>query len=772
LRQILRNMRRHETLTSLAMAIILSLLIYYPVVLGGVAAPLQLLHSDGGWEAVSDRAVVNPVLADVADQILAYRKFTLTAIKHGQIPLYNDELFNGEAYLANVQSAVFNPLNLLGIWFDFLTVHNIIVVSQLVLALWFSFLLLRELGLRYGGASTGAIAFGLCSYLTVWAEWGSVGTVLCWLPLVLYFIHRYLTRGKINDGIGAACALGAQFYFGHFQFSLFIYLTAALYTLCLWVAHRMNWRRISSLACFAILGLLLGAPQILPALEASSIGYRAFQHNYFQFQAVASVPQTIAQFFEPNAYGISVQNNYHGRHNYNEATSFIGFFAITLALVAFVRGRRGRWFFILLGLLAMSCATGSILYRPLWAALPPLQSLPAVRFLALVQFSLCMLAGYGADWLIGRVHSGISRWQLGYLGILLVLSSIILVVSNTNLVHIPYHGGRHLIYPYLGVVVIVSIIVVTFRLRRSALLAVVIPTLVFVEGAIFLHSYLPFTSRADYAAGNPAFAYIASMSPNVHDYRIIPADALDFNMYYGLAQPVGYDSLYPQANLLEQMALEGASEPISHDPLGFVNSIGSTQLANLGVRYIIKNPTLPQQNVIDVPLNFHLARDFGDQRVYESNTLVTSYYLASSVRLESTETQLKSLAGLSLHQLIGDLPDTASGTGAIRPTETASGLLAVHASMSEAGYLNSGQSYSKNWHAKIDGRSVAVYRVNYNFAAVRIPAGSHDIRFSYQPASFLWGLRIFAAGLFLILVLVVGAYYRRRGARLRANKVE
>ncbi len=66
------------------------------------------------------------------------------------------------------------------------------------------------------------------------------------------------------------------------------------------------------------------------------------------------------------------------------------------------------------------------------------------------------------------------------------------------------------------------------------------------------------------------------------------------------------------------------------------------------------------------------------------------------------------------------------------------------------------------WSASVDGRPVAVGRVDGVFQSVRVGAGSHVLRFSYEPPRIWWGLAAFLAGCLWLLVAAVRA---RRSTR-------
>ncbi len=54
------------------------------------------------------------------------------------------------------------------------------------------------------------------------------------------------------------------------------------------------------------------------------------------------------------------------------------------------------------------------------------------------------------------------------------------------------------------------------------------------------------------------------------------------------------------------------------------------------------------------------------------------------------------------------------------------------------------QSYYPSWKAQVDGNTVPVWRANYGFQAVQVPAGSHQVALIYRDRSFYCGLIISA----------------------------
>jgi hypothetical protein len=64
-------------------------------------------------------------------------------------------------------------------------------------------------------------------------------------------------------------------------------------------------------------------------------------------------------------------------------------------------------------------------------------------------------------------------------------------------------------------------------------------------------------------------------------------------------------------------------------------------------------------------------------------------------------------------------------------------------------------NYYKGWKVSIDGENDKIYRADYSFRAVPVPAGQHEVRFSYKPTSFKIGLVISVISFLSMLIFVL-----------------
>jgi uncharacterized membrane protein YfhO len=75
--------------------------------------------------------------------------------------------------------------------------------------------------------------------------------------------------------------------------------------------------------------------------------------------------------------------------------------------------------------------------------------------------------------------------------------------------------------------------------------------------------------------------------------------------------------------------------------------------------------------------------------------------------------------------------------------------IAVMVEGAAPGYLVLTDPWYPGWEASIDGVPATLYRANYVFRAVRVPAGRHEVVFTFAPASYYLGRRVSLAALAL-----------------------
>jgi hypothetical protein len=85
--------------------------------------------------------------------------------------------------------------------------------------------------------------------------------------------------------------------------------------------------------------------------------------------------------------------------------------------------------------------------------------------------------------------------------------------------------------------------------------------------------------------------------------------------------------------------------------------------------------------------------------------------------------------------------------GTVRFFRGAASRIDLLATLPESGVLVLHDSFERGWRSTVDGRPAPVVRADAAFLGVRLPAGSHRVRFEYHPRGLKEGLGIAAAGI-------------------------
>ncbi|RMF03837.1 MAG: hypothetical protein D6768_04935, partial [Chloroflexi bacterium] len=150
-------------------------------------------------------------------QFWPWRQLVRVNLLAGRWPLWNNLLGNGTPLLANLQSAVFYPPNLmlLGLPTEHaLTAH---VVLHLILAGLLMAAYARRLGLAPFAATVAGLSYMLSGYLVGRSQFPPMVAAAAWLPLLLLLADRLATARTVKNTVWLALAVAAQFLAGHAQ---------------------------------------------------------------------------------------------------------------------------------------------------------------------------------------------------------------------------------------------------------------------------------------------------------------------------------------------------------------------------------------------------------------------------------------------------------------------------------------------------------------------------------------------------------------------------
>ena len=263
-----------ETATFAAALIVLLTAFLHESLFGGkVLSPADVLlveasfQSEDRVDAGAEYEPLNRLLMDPVLQFQPWLEFNRSMLRQGRLPLWNPHAGCGTPHLANGQSAVFDPLNLMAYAGAVAPSLGPMAAARLWIAGLGMFLLARVWGAGRWGRWFAGLVYPFCGFLVVWLLY-PVTAVAVWLPWLMLATERVLRQPGAGKMGSLALFVGLVLFGGHIQTSAHVLLAAGF--LALWRAAsesaswRDRWRRLGVWSAGIVLGLVLAAVQILP----------------------------------------------------------------------------------------------------------------------------------------------------------------------------------------------------------------------------------------------------------------------------------------------------------------------------------------------------------------------------------------------------------------------------------------------------------------------------------------------------------------------------
>lgn len=762
----------------------------YVVEKHAVIAPVHILSGCCGWAWEPNNALPNNIPSDVTDFVLPDRYFVRHAFSTGQIPLWNPSYFGGEVFLANLQSTVLHPVNLLDLVTNELNVQTISVLLSLFLLCLSTVLMLLHLGRSRAASALGGITLAGSTFAMFWSTFGMMSWIMAAAPLSIYFFLRWRQGGGGHWLGWLALCLGTQLYFGHIQFEFMTFTILALFAIYHLIfgskkrAVRSDWL----LAAAAVAaGGLIGAAQLLPFLQQAQIGHRAGVVLSPNPAGSATVFHDLSNFIKPYLFGpFGKTGQYFFDYGpFRFSIGFLGFLLVVAAGLKIVRqakNSKDEIFFFGLLIFGMLWMWGSLPQQIMDHLFSTFKSLNPGYFMAIPIFAAAVLAAYGFDYLFGyfgnlelknrrRLKKRLTAVVLAGLVLAplyaeMVLAQGILYLKDINYGHVKLIGAVYI----LSTVALLAFCLCLLPLLRSGRAKSwvrITPFLFVLANALLIFRLTaPVDAKSLYRVGNPYYDYVLKDNPGVNpaDIRIVTPYSPQTNLYYGLSTLNGYDSLYGKttetmihAINYPQATFELSAGPHgSHNAIYVGNVIKTDLLENLGVSYIVASPSaqIPGYTMVDQAPAANYA-------LYKADRPAPQIYFAdSSVKL-SEQKQLQAIKDNSLayHQVALESGVQQSPSDGDRVSyDLDVNKINISESASAPRLLFVGQTDRPEWKAYIDGKRTDIQRADYNFMAIKVPAGNHKVSLVYDPASFKVGATVTIITLAATFGYIIYAY--------------
>jgi hypothetical protein len=700
----------------------------------------------------------------------------------GELPLWNPLSNCGIPFLAQWNTAALYPLSLIYFVLPLTAGLSAFFLLHLFLAGFGMYLLVtRWSGSRLAAAVAG-IGFVFNGLTLNCLMWVSNMAALAWMPLVI-LAAELAWRGGRKQMLVAAFAGTVQMLTGAPEIILFTWLIV----LARWVGEAISRRTLigRSIARLAMVILLVGvlsAAQILPFLDL-------LVHSGRQ----SNLPETIwpiptwgwANLFVPlfRCYR-SPLGVYFQPHQDWTSSYYPGIGVLALALLALALGRTKKvWLVWAAAIAGFVTALGEhgLLYPALLKLIPPVGFMRyPIKFAFLTTFSLPLLAGLGLarlQALAGQDWARAVRWTLACGCLLACITAKITLQAALH----PYPGVQSgiLVVNGLGrvafLLLILTALVASLRIQRARLQIIMV---------LLMLASLWFDVVTHAPRQNP------TVDPAVYQPMLV-RNQLGLNVNAGTDRAFlnreTHDKVYgwmltePEKDFLgRRMVLFGNCNLLDQVPTpdGFF-SLYLREQRELFIRFIVSATNGPPVGLADFlsiskvsnPINFSewqtrsLALPWcsiGQKPVFAEDSQIPDLLLRSEFDPRRVVfLPLKARASLAV---------TNASQGNVRSATFASRQVDMQVEAPAAALVVISQTYYHPWRAYVDAKPVRLWRANYAFQAVEVPAGLHSVKLKYEDRWFQIGAVLTLSSLLAcIIVLLVYSRKSRRSSGARTE---
>ena len=755
--------------------------LFYRLFLGEMLRPGATINDWIPFQSVYNEdwgALVSDVHHDVWRQFALYDRYQYQAARAGRFPTWNPHVYCGTPLHGNYQSAMLHPLHWPNFFVDPDWARGPLTLLKLWLAAVGMFLLGRRLGLDDWGSFIAGLVWMLGSFHVRWLAFRMIN-VTCWLPFLLLALDNLIQRPSWRRlGLAALAATVFQLS-GHPETQFLWGVVAGVFVLARLAVLPASLKGRLGRGILSLVAMLMGtvgaAAALLPflAVMLDSADWHQATHTVGESLPV----KALMLYLSPDLMGRPrARFDYEGPLNYNETACWFGLLPLALALCTMAfswsrticRQRFAAAFCSVLILICLAAVFGLWPVASLLRQLPLFEQCNLMRLLCVIQFAGALLAGIGFEKLFDPSRLAYQRTTLivfacftGLIGPLLLTAGPQVVTAEPDLRALLHHPTvRFQVSFWIAATTAVVLLALLGRPQRTRspgmIWKVVVAFLIVVDLAWVAWDFTPIGPRkfVDPAAP-PALQDVLG---RLGSGRLTAtSDILSPNlaMRYGFRDIRGYE--YPQSQRLHTLLGRlGLASHITRIPYERIFPHLDRELATFmnrcGVRILYTDHR-------QMALRFHEPDD-GECRnwplaaitqasdaIYMNPNAYPRAWLAESVTIMDAEAALEALLEprVDLRQrsavewlpVGGELPEDARGTVSVSEpvpeqvilsTESETGGLVVLADRLEEG-----------WTVTVDGRPAPVLRANFLFRGVLVPAGTHEIRWTYRCPGLLPG---------------------------------
>ncbi|HEX6203805.1 MAG TPA: YfhO family protein [Thermoanaerobaculia bacterium] len=757
---------------------------------GRTLAPTPMLAGVPPWSDAGRTAAViagsspaNPLLLDPTSQFIPWRQAARRDL------LLNPSQAAGAALLANGQSAVLYPTEVLARRLPPFRAVGFSQAARLLVAAWGMFLLARALAASEPAALAAAVAWSGAGFVQLW-RLHPHSLVAATLPWIVWAAVALARRPGPRPAVALAAAGALGVAAGHPETLLHGVLFAAAAAAVVLAVDPAGEgtgrasRRLPRIATWgtaaAALSALLAAPALLPFVDNLVVStewrHRSAAGTVVEVPFAESLVR-LKPTFALRALGNPLAGTWTGPENLVElGGGAVGAGALLVAALAVVaaRGRRRRWAaaILVVGLLGLAVSVHLVGVSKPFGAVPLLRESLLKRLSLWWALGAALAVAVGVDAWRERLaawrgeRGGLPGWWAAVGGAAATVAIAVAWAAGP-----PWRGSTAVQVAEWGGLA-AAVLVLALPLRGGLGVPLLLLALLLPRVPLF-DRWVPVADPASFYAETDATRFVAGRlaEEGPRGFRVagaggslVPHSAA----FFGFEEVRVYDPMTfaPYADFL----LAFGPAP----PFGWIGTEDPRHpaLAFLGARWYFAPPGAPGLGGAG---GVGRAYRGADATVYEAPRALPRLFVPRRV-----EVHPDAAAAVAAARAIDDFAaratavaapgaGLAAGTTVANPPARVEDLVVAGRRIRArvvapaAALVASSQPAIPGWRVEVDGRRVEPLSIHGAFLGVAVPAGEHRVEMVYAPVSWRVGLGLAGLGVVLGALLVDRGRRRERG---------
>lgn len=811
LKNFFRNKNRVTKVMVIIIPVLLVVLVFRKYIFqgllpipGDIVPGLYFPWFDYKWGYATPIPVKNSLPSDVVSIMFPWRIMGMEQLRKFQLPLWDPTILLGTPLLANFQSAILNPLNVL--YFIFPNIHawSIQVILQPIFMIIAMYVFLKSIKLSTFPSLFGGILYAFSGYSIVWMEYNSINFTLVYFPFILWSVKK-IAEGKKSGYLILALLTALQILSGYplnviftlvFAFFYLIYISLdklnvkeyfgdgkhakrsyyqykTLFTLLI--------KRVSRPVTHFVFGVLMGfgisAVQLIPSLELQNLSIRKFDTVALSGGVKYLPPEQLITIFIPDYFGNPGTGNYWASGSYDNFAFSISSVGIYFALLyIFLRKHSSKLylFYIVSALAVFVFVTENPLSIIFGDLFPSSVSNVNTRALFIVGFILSVFAAKGLDL---SFKNRIKFWKyfipvifyiviLAYLAMKLFSGDFPLTIKNIisqfSYVYRREESNYFVAFKNTllpGVFTFLSLFVLLITKTKRSIGLLLIFLLLIISVVKSTDKYLSFTRQDLMYPNTPVIEYLKDKSFNARFGKerkdlIFPSNTWSL---YKLESAAGQNASSTMLTA-KYLSVINSNEFRNVSPSRYqeVWNTGSPLYNTLNISHYLalnwdkENSPSPLGEPNDIYLSEKFEKDvkIGSVSIYKNTDNLGMAWYPESVLCEDEDNKIfeeLTRSGYDPAQRVYINCDNDIGNNSksatIRIIKSRPNYKIFETDTEHESFMVVSSAYYPGWMYYVDGKDrTAVYKANTALTAVKVPSGKHTIKLVYDPQSFKIGV--------------------------------